>query len=83
MLKKVLEIVTLVALETVAGKVSSDRAGRAVHAMVPTVCRSENDSVESRVKLFMVKEPVIVPIEILDKLVSPPAFSQIKSPLIC
>jgi len=82
-LKKVLEMVTLVAELTVAGKVSEERAGRAVHAMVLTEVKSLMERVERRVRLFNVKVPPMEPIDVLPKLVKPPAFSQVKSPVIC
>jgi len=82
-LKNVLEIVTLVALLTVDGKVSEERAGRAVQAMVLTEVKSLMERVERRVKLLSVKVPPMEPIDVLPKLVRPPAFSQVKSPVIC
>lgn len=82
-LKNVLEMVTLVAWLTVAGKVSWERAGRAVQAMVLTEVKSLIDRVERRVKLLSVKAPPMEPIDVLPRLVRPPAFSQVKSPVIC
>jgi hypothetical protein len=76
-------MVTLVALLTVDGKVSEERAGRAVQAMVLTEVKSLMERVERRVKLLSVKVPPMEPIDVLPKLVRPPAFSQVKSPVIC
>jgi len=39
--------------------------------------------VDRTVKLFKVKSFVIVPMVVLPKLVKPPAFWQMKRPLIC
>lgn len=82
-LRKVFETVMLLAELTVAGKVNKSRAGRAVHAIVPTLVKSVMERVERRVKLLRVKAPPIVPMVVLPKLVSPPAFSQIRSPVTC
>jgi hypothetical protein len=60
-LKKVLETVTLLALDTVAGKVNCDRAGKAVQEIVLTEVKELNRRVERTVKLFNKKVPPIVP----------------------
>jgi len=82
-LRKVLEMVMLVALVMVEGKVNCERAGRAVQTIVPTLVKSDMESVDRSVKLLRLNAPVIVPIVVLPKLVSPPALAQITSPLIC
>lgn len=82
-LKKVFEMVTLIAELMVDGKVSEDRAGRAVQAMVFTEVKSLIVRVERSVRLFNMRAPPIEPIDVLPKLVRPPAFSQVKSPVIC
>lgn len=82
-LKKVLEMVTLVALLTVDAKVRPGRAGRAVQSIVLTEVKAAMLRVERRVRLVNVKAPPIEPIVVLPKLVKPPAFSQVKSPVIC
>lgn len=82
-LKKVLEIVTLVALLTVDGKVSADNAGRATQLMVWTDSKAVMERVERRVRFCNVKACPIEPIVVLPRLVRPPAFSQIKEPVTC
>jgi len=81
--KKVLLIVTLCALETVAGNVSEDKAGRAVHEIVLAAVKDVNWRVDRRVRLLSVKLPPIELIDELVKLVRRPAFSQITSPVTC
>lgn len=82
-LKKVLVITTLVALEIVAGKVREDRAGSADQLMLSTDWSSLIVRVDSRVKLNNWKDLPMEPIEVLPRLVNWPAFSQIKLPVIC
>lgn len=82
-LKKVLEMVTLVALLTVPGKVSCDKAGRACHAMVWTDSSALMERVERRVRLVNVKAPPIEPMVVLPKLVRPPLFSHLTPPVTC
>lgn len=82
-LKKVLEMVTLVALLTTDGKASWDKAGRAVHAMVLADSNAPMERVERRVRLVNLKEPPIEPIVVLPKVTKPLLFSQMRSPVTC
>lgn len=82
-LKKVLVIVTLTASEMDKGNVSADRAGSAVQLMVPTLVNLSNWSVDNKVKLNRVKEPLDVAmdaIEALEREVNWPALLTIKLP---
>lgn len=81
--KKVLVMVTLLAVLTDWVKVRLERAGRAAQLMIPTVSRALNWRVDKRVKLLNSKVPAIVAIEVLVRDVIAPLFSTIKSPLIC
>lgn len=82
-LKKVLETVTLLALDTVAGKVNCERAGRAVQEIVLTEVNELNRRVERTVKLFKKKVPPIEPMFKAVKPVRNPAFSTWISPVTC
>jgi hypothetical protein len=82
-LKKVLLMVTLSAWETVAGKVRRDRAGNADQSIVLTEVSSVMERVDRRVKLNKLKVPPMEPMVELPRLVNWPAFSQMKSPVIC
>lgn len=76
-------MVMLSAVLMVAGKVNPGRAGRAVQRIVLTEVNSVKDRVERRVKLVRVKDLPIEVMDVLAKLVSPPAFSAITLPRTC
>jgi hypothetical protein len=82
-LKNVLLIVTLLALEIVDGKVSCERAGRATQEMLPTDSKLVMDRVDKRVKPFRPNVPPIEPRELLLRLVMFEAPSEVRSPVIC
>lgn len=82
-LRKVLEMVTLVALLTTDGKVSWDKAGRACHAIVLADSNALIERVERSVRLVNLKEPPIEPMVVLPKVTRLPLFSQIRSPVTC
>jgi len=50
---------------------------------MPTDCKSVMAKVDKRVKLLRLKVPPIEPRVVLPRLVRPPAFWQIRSPVIC
>jgi len=51
--------------------------------MEPTDCKSDIARVDRRVRLFKKNVPPMDPRLVLPRLVSPPALSQDKSPVIC
>lgn len=81
-LKNVLVIKTLSAVLTSAAKVRDGRAGRAVQEILPTVVSVSICKVERVVKLLRRKLPPIVTTEEDIRVVSSPAFSTMKSPVI-
>jgi len=80
--RKLFVIKTVLALVITAGKVKVDNADRALNLMFLAAVNSSKLRVDIRVKLVRVKSVLIVWIVVLPKLVSSPAFSQTRLPMV-